>query len=86
MIAESVSYMIQQICSHLQKCFLPIKVSRLKLFSPQQSRLESGKKYSDAKLDVLAAVTLALQMLHGSATRERKIILKLCMHVIFQIV
>jgi len=35
-------------------------------------------------LDVLAAVTLALDMLSGTATKQRRILLKLSMHVIFQ--
>ncbi|KAL6052161.1 WASH complex subunit 4 [Balamuthia mandrillaris] len=73
MIGESISYMMQQVSFRLQQLLLPIK-----------QRLETNKKYSDAKLDVLAAVTLALQMLNGCATRDRLLVLHLCFHVLSQ--
>jgi len=72
-IAESYSQMIQQLSLSLQKLFLQIK-----------GRLESGKKYSEAKLDALAAVNLAIQMLNGCATMERRMVLKVCLHFIMQ--
>lgn len=73
-IGESVTMMIQHQTSGLQRVFSPIK-----------SRLESGKKYTDAKLDVLAAVNLAISMLSGTPTKERRLIIKLATQVIFQV-
>eukprot|EP01114_Cavostelium_apophysatum_P015887 TRINITY_DN4419_c1_g1_i1.p1 TRINITY_DN4419_c1_g1~~TRINITY_DN4419_c1_g1_i1.p1 ORF type:complete len:1166 (-),score=413.58 TRINITY_DN4419_c1_g1_i1:31-3102(-) len=72
-LGESISFMIHQYAQSIQKTFIPIR-----------GRLESGKKYSDGKLDVLAAVNLAMQMLHGCATKERRLLLKISTQVIFQ--
>lgn len=47
MIGESISYMIQQSSFYLQRAFLPLKI-----------RLEQDKKFSPAKIDVLAATSL----------------------------
>eukprot|EP01119_Soliformovum_irregulare_P013331 TRINITY_DN3530_c0_g1_i1.p1 TRINITY_DN3530_c0_g1~~TRINITY_DN3530_c0_g1_i1.p1 ORF type:complete len:1148 (+),score=441.88 TRINITY_DN3530_c0_g1_i1:162-3605(+) len=75
MIAESISSMIQQIAGRLLRSFMPIK-----------SRLESGKKFTDAKLDVVASINMAISMLKGAVgTRPRRIILKLAMHVVLQL-
>jgi WASH complex subunit 7, N-terminal len=48
--------------------------------------MEGKKSYNDAELDVLAAARLAVSMLSGPATHERRILLRLAMHVMFQMV
>jgi len=73
MIGENVAYMTQQIAFYLQRAFFPIK-----------DKLEKTNKYSDQRLDVLAASNLAMQMLNGCATADRRLILRLSMHIIFQ--
>eukprot|EP01104_Vermistella_antarctica_P012640 TRINITY_DN3700_c0_g2_i4.p1 TRINITY_DN3700_c0_g2~~TRINITY_DN3700_c0_g2_i4.p1 ORF type:complete len:921 (-),score=299.85 TRINITY_DN3700_c0_g2_i4:108-2870(-) len=73
MIGESISYMVQQVSFYLQRSIRPI-----------QAKLEKDKKYSEQKLDVLAAVKLCLQILNGCATKDRRLLLRIAMHVIFQ--
>jgi hypothetical protein len=46
--------------------------------------LQAGHKYSDAKLDVLAAVVLSINILQGAPTFNRLLLLRLCFHVLFQ--
>eukprot|EP01117_Protostelium_nocturnum_P006288 TRINITY_DN2269_c0_g1_i2.p1 TRINITY_DN2269_c0_g1~~TRINITY_DN2269_c0_g1_i2.p1 ORF type:complete len:1054 (+),score=430.50 TRINITY_DN2269_c0_g1_i2:224-3385(+) len=72
-VAESLTFMIQQAQFQLQKIFFNV-----------QARLESGKKFSDAKLDSIAALSLITQMLNGCASAERRTIIKLAMFVVFQ--
>jgi len=72
-IGETLSYMIQHISYSLQRCFLQIKV-----------RLQGNQKFTEAKLDVLASVILAMQMLNSTATKERRLLLRLAMHIAFQ--
>jgi len=72
MIGESIAFMNKQICLSFQQIIFPHKL-----------KLEQGKQYSESKLDVLAAVNLALKMLDGPSTRERRLILKLAIHMIF---
>lgn len=74
-ISESVAFMVQQIQYQLQKIFFPIK-----------DKLESNNKFSDQKLDTHAAATLAMQMLNGCASYDRRLILRLAMNVLFQLV
>lgn len=76
MIGETISLMIQQIQSYLNKYLIPI-----------QNKLESSGVYnkkSDSKLDCLAAVTLALQMLNNTPTIQRRTIVKLALHLLQQ--
>lgn len=75
MVGENIGYMIQHIQFELQRAFFPIK-----------DKLESTNKFSHQKLDTLAAATLAMQMLNGCATYDRRLILRLCMNVLFQLV
>ena len=75
MIGESISYMIQQISFYLQRAFFPIKV-----------KLQQSNSYSEQRLDLLAAANLAMQMLNGCATPERRLLLRLSMHILFQMV
>jgi WASH complex subunit 7 len=75
MIAETVAYMIQHMQFSLQRAFYPIK-----------EKLESATKYTAQRLDTLAAATLAMQMLNGSATPDRRLLLHLSMNVLFQMV
>eukprot|EP00005_Dracoamoeba_jomungandri_P006864 CAMPEP_0174266912 /NCGR_PEP_ID=MMETSP0439-20130205/31901_1 /TAXON_ID=0 /ORGANISM="Stereomyxa ramosa, Strain Chinc5" /LENGTH=1083 /DNA_ID=CAMNT_0015354161 /DNA_START=59 /DNA_END=3310 /DNA_ORIENTATION=+ len=70
MIAQSINFMLSQQAFRLQNILYPLK-----------KRLEGNQKYSDAKLDVLAAVTLSLQMISGSATVDRLLVLTLCKHI-----
>jgi len=74
MVGENVTYMIQHIQFELQRAFFPIK-----------DKLESTNKFSHQRLDTLAAATLAMQMLSGCATSERRMILRLSMNVLFQL-
>ena len=74
MVGENIAYMIQKIQFELQKAFFPIK-----------DKLESTNKFSHQRLDTLAAATLAMQMLSGCATHDRRLILRLCMNVLFQL-
>eukprot|EP01094_Clydonella_sp_ATCC50884_P012957 TRINITY_DN2324_c0_g1_i2.p1 TRINITY_DN2324_c0_g1~~TRINITY_DN2324_c0_g1_i2.p1 ORF type:complete len:1145 (+),score=548.34 TRINITY_DN2324_c0_g1_i2:58-3435(+) len=73
MIGESIAYMIQQISFYLQRAFFPIKV-----------KLQSTTSYSEQRLDLLAAANLAMQMLNGCATPARRLLLRLSMHILFQ--
>jgi len=74
MVGENIAYMIQHIQFELQRAFFPIK-----------DKLESTNKFSHQRLDTLAAATLAMQMLNGCATTDRRLILRLCMNVLFQL-
>lgn len=73
MIGESISYMTQQSSYYLQRAFLPIK-----------HRLDKEKKYSEAKLDVLASVALGMAMLNSAPSHNRRLLLRLATHVTFQ--
>lgn len=48
--------------------------------------MEGQKTYNDSQLDVLAAARLSVLMLSGPVTHERRILLRLAMHVMFQMV
>jgi len=75
MIGQTISVMVQQIQFEIQKMLNPIK-----------NRIENlGKKHTEGTLDILAALTLALSMLNGNATKERRAILKLAVHVVMQL-
>lgn len=65
--------MTQQSSYYLQRAFLPIK-----------HRLDKEKKYSEAKLDVLASVALGMAMLNGAPSYNRRLLLRLATHVTFQ--
>lgn len=54
--------------------------------APIRLRMEGQKNYNDTQLDVLAAARLAVMMLSGPITNERRILLRLSMHVMFQMV
>lgn len=73
MMGESISLMLQQVSGFLQQAFLPTKVS-----------LEEDKRFDDRKLDMLAAITLATQVLSGNASMERRTLLRLSMCVFYQ--
>lgn len=73
MIGQSLPLMARVVCHRLQSALMPIK-----------ARLEAAHKYSDAKLDVLAAATLSLNILQGAPTYNRLLLLRLCLHVLFQ--
>jgi len=73
MIGESLPLIARMLSFRLQSCLLPIK-----------GRLETTQKYTDAKLDVLAAVTLSLYLLQGPPTPNRVLLIRLCFHVLFQ--
>lgn len=72
-IGQSLALMARLASHRLQSTLLSIK-----------SRLEAAHKYSDAKLDVLAATSLSLNILQGAPTYNRLLILRLCLHVLFQ--
>jgi WASH complex subunit 7 len=73
MIGESLSSMIQQVSSALQSRIQSVR-----------SRLGPLVNLNDVQLDVLAAVNLAVDVLHGTATVERKYLLRIALHIIFQ--
>ena len=72
MVGESINLMLQQLNSFLYQSFLPTKIS-----------LEEDRKIDDRKLDMLASVGLALNMLSGNSSSERRTILRLCTSVFF---
>ena len=74
MVGENIAYMIQHIQTELQRFLYPIK-----------DKLESTNKFSHQRLDTLAAATLAMQMLTGCATADRRLVLRLAMNVLFQL-
>lgn len=74
-LGESIAFMTQQMQFTLQRQFLPIK-----------QNLSAAKKFSAQSLDNLSAANLALQMLNGCATDDRRLLLRLAMHVLFQLV
>ena len=75
MIGESIAFLNKQTTLQMQQILFPLKL-----------KLEQGKSYSESKLDVLAAANLALKMLDGPSTKERRLVLKLALHMIFQMV
>eukprot|EP00456_Euglypha_rotunda_P027660 TRINITY_DN2206_c0_g1_i7.p1 TRINITY_DN2206_c0_g1~~TRINITY_DN2206_c0_g1_i7.p1 ORF type:complete len:269 (-),score=32.02 TRINITY_DN2206_c0_g1_i7:10-762(-) len=70
MIAENISHMLGQTTFTLKKIFHPIK-----------KKLDKRTRLDDSKLDVLAAVNLALKLLDRSPTRDRQIVLKIALQV-----
>lgn len=73
-LGESIAFMTQQMQFTLQRQFLPIK-----------QHLASAKKFNAQSLDNLSAANLALNMLNGCATDDRRLLLRLAMHVLFQL-
>eukprot|EP00004_Rigifila_ramosa_P020162 TRINITY_DN521_c1_g2_i4.p1 TRINITY_DN521_c1_g2~~TRINITY_DN521_c1_g2_i4.p1 ORF type:complete len:1097 (+),score=319.76 TRINITY_DN521_c1_g2_i4:490-3291(+) len=74
MIAESVSFMIQQVGAGVTRMLTKIK-----------AELSTARKLSDAQLDVLSAVNLLLQMINGTGTFARRVVVRLCVDVIKQL-
>jgi len=72
-VAESLTFMVQQGSFNLQKMLINI-----------QSKLEDSKKFNDARLDTLAATNLIIQMLNGCASIERRTIIRISIHLLFQ--
>lgn len=62
--------------------FIAYKIQRLLL--PLKNRLESKKKPTDAEVDQLSAVTLALELLSSPPTRKRILLLRLTLAVALQ--
>ncbi|RMX41703.1 hypothetical protein pdam_00019853 [Pocillopora damicornis] len=70
LIAESVNHMIQHLTFMALACIDTAK-----------KRIASDKKYTDKRLDVLAALVLVQNALNGPATKERRLIAMLGLHV-----
>eukprot|EP01087_Luapelamoeba_hula_P010422 TRINITY_DN2761_c0_g1_i4.p1 TRINITY_DN2761_c0_g1~~TRINITY_DN2761_c0_g1_i4.p1 ORF type:complete len:775 (-),score=117.22 TRINITY_DN2761_c0_g1_i4:17-2341(-) len=74
MIGESMQHMTDLIRFHVLRQLTPIRM-----------RLEASGRYSDAKLDVLAALTLVSTVFSSAApTPERITVARLCMHVLLR--
>ncbi len=69
-VAESLMHMIKQVCFSLQKVLLPV-----------QARLRQTKKFDDAKLDSMAAIALLSNLLCGSTTPDRLLLITLSFNV-----
>eukprot|EP00003_Mantamonas_plastica_P021923 TRINITY_DN3625_c0_g1_i4.p1 TRINITY_DN3625_c0_g1~~TRINITY_DN3625_c0_g1_i4.p1 ORF type:complete len:1053 (-),score=451.78 TRINITY_DN3625_c0_g1_i4:39-3197(-) len=72
-IANNLSYMVQQISIDLQLAF-----------SNAKQRMSSSRKFTDAKTDALSAVTVAINMLSGVVTHESRLVLNLAIEVLKQ--
>ncbi|XP_058950258.2 WASH complex subunit 4 [Pocillopora verrucosa] len=70
LIAESVNHMIQHLTFMALACIDTAK-----------KRIAADKKYTDKRLDVLAALVLVQNALNGPATKERRLIAMLGLHV-----
>jgi WASH complex subunit 7 len=69
-IAESIMHMIKQISFSIQKVLLPV-----------QARLRQTKKFDDAKLDSMAAIALLSNLLCGSTTPDRLLLVTLAFNI-----
>ncbi|XP_078343242.1 WASH complex subunit 4-like [Oculina patagonica] len=74
LIAESVNHMIQHLTFMALACIDTAK-----------KRIAADKKYTDKRLDVLAALVLVQNALNGPATKERRLVTMLGLHVGTQI-
>ncbi|XP_065176385.1 WASH complex subunit 4-like [Sycon ciliatum] len=72
-VAESITQIIQHYNFNL-----------LTIIGAAKKRVTSDKRYSDRRLDVLAAVTLLQTMLNGPGTSERLVVAQLAMSVMLQ--
>ncbi|CAG5126289.1 unnamed protein product, partial [Candidula unifasciata] len=70
LVTESINHIIQHLCFKALSCI-----------STAKKRIMSDKRYSERRLDVLSALVLAELSLHGPATKERLLIVKLAMSV-----
>ncbi|XP_071809991.1 WASH complex subunit 4-like [Asterias amurensis] len=70
LVAESITHIIQ----HLQ-------FTALALVNGAKKRIISDKKYSEKRLDALSALVLVENALNGTATKERRLIANLALHV-----
>ncbi|PFX13788.1 WASH complex subunit 7 [Stylophora pistillata] len=70
LIAESVNHMIQHLTFMALACIDTAK-----------KRIAADKKYTDKRLDVLAALVLVQNALNGPATKERRLVAMLGLHV-----
>ncbi|XP_068718075.1 WASH complex subunit 4-like [Montipora capricornis] len=70
LIAESVNHMLQHLTFMALSCIDTAK-----------KRIAADRKYTDKKLDVLAALVLVQNALNGPATKERRLVTQLGIHV-----
>eukprot|EP01136_Pigoraptor_vietnamica_P005657 Opistho-1_new@37581 len=61
-----------------------VALSIISILDPIRQRLGQDKRYSNKHLDVLAALQLALDMLQGTATHPRRVVLNLALNVVAQ--
>ncbi|XP_074621303.1 WASH complex subunit 4-like isoform X2 [Acropora palmata] len=73
LIAESVNHMLQHLTFMALACIDTAK-----------KRIVADKKYTDKRLDVLAALVLVQNVLNGPATKERRLVTQLGLHVATQ--
>lgn len=71
LIGEAISFIVEQLSFSMQKFF-------------DDAQKMGPRKQSNTALDVIAALSIAKQMLSGAPTRPRRVILKLALHIIFQ--
>jgi WASH complex subunit 7 len=72
-IGETITLAMKQVAALIEKGLAPIRL-----------RMEGQKTYTDTQLDILAAARLSVSMLSGPTTNERRILLRLAMHVMLQ--
>ncbi|XP_044177343.1 WASH complex subunit 4-like isoform X1 [Acropora muricata] len=70
LIAESLNHMLQHLTFMALACIDTAK-----------KRIVADKKYTDKRLDVLAALVLVQNVLNGPATKERRLVTQLGLHV-----
>ncbi|XP_022098788.1 WASH complex subunit 4-like [Acanthaster planci] len=70
LVAESITHIIQY-----------LQFTSLALVNGAKKRIISDKKYSEKRLDALSALVLVENALSGTATKERKLIANLALHV-----
>lgn len=93
--AQSISQILHLLQSLISRRLLPLK-AQLETEISGKSRTNtlsfltlsftrSGKDMDSKLLDLLASVNLALRMLHGIASEKRRVILSLCLDVIYSL-
>ncbi|XP_055882277.1 WASH complex subunit 4-like isoform X2 [Biomphalaria glabrata] len=70
LITEFINHIVQFLC-----------LRALNAISTAKKRIMSDKRYSEKRLDVLSALVLAEAALHGPASKERRLVVKLAMSV-----
>eukprot|EP01137_Pigoraptor_chileana_P013132 Opistho-2@66313 len=61
-----------------------VSLAIIAILDPVRQRLSQDKRYSNKHLDVLASLQLALDMLQGSATHPRRVVLNLALNIVTQ--